>query len=589
MFVRAIALKILLPAIACATTIASHGLASLAPRMHMRRLLSLAIPSPPAPRLLSTRVTRSGRFLSSVNAQAASPSSAASFPRHPKQLTVALQRARTTEEVLTLHARYGRAFNQVNLAACWSRLGRIGRAEPDFEEQLAELRLQTLESVGEWGDHGLSNLVHALAKLRLSGAEWQPLWLAAERTALAQVSSFEAQATSNTAWSYAKARRRAPELFDAIAAAAPARLRAMSPQALSNTAWAYATARHPAPALLEAIAVEAAPRLGEFNTQALSNTAWAYASAGHAAPRLFDALAAEATRRLPDFSPQGVANIAWAFATARHPARPLFDAIAREAPARLSSFREQHLSNLAWSFAIAPTSAVSSAPALFDAIAAAAVPRLGEFTPQGLTNLAWAYAEVAHPAPELYEAIGHRIGSAPERHPTSCLTTVLWAIAAAGGAPRAERLDAVAEALAARLDECADQELCNAAWAFAVFDHVPRSELFGAHFGARCEALSARFSRSGLCQLHQWRIWAAERALHEGMPSPRLLERCHSAFEDGSATASSLQRAVGDGLAALGLRVEEEVQLSSGYSLDFVVDWRGQRLGVEVEIARDFT
>ncbi|EOD41788.1 hypothetical protein EMIHUDRAFT_447470 [Emiliania huxleyi CCMP1516] len=250
--------------------------------MHMRRLLSLAIPSPPAPRLLSTRVTRSGRFLSSVNAQAASPSSAASFPRHPKQLTVALQRARTTEEVLTLHARYGRAFNQVNLAACWSRLGRIGRAEPDFEEQLAELRLQTLESVGEWGDHGLSNLVHALAKLRLSGAEWQPLWLAAERTALAQ-------------------------------------------------------------------------------------------------------------------------------------------------------------------------------------------------------------------------------------------------------------------------------------------------------------ALSARFSRSGLCQLHQWRIWAAERALHEGMPSPRLLERCHSAFEDGSATASSLQRAVGDGLAALGLRVEEEVQLSSGYSLDFVVDWRGQRLGVEVD------
>ena len=36
-------------------------------------------------------------------------------------------------------------------------------------------------------------------------------------------------------------------------------------------------------------------------------------------------------------------------------------------------------------------------------------------------------------------------------------------------------------------------------------------------------------------------------------------------------------------LASLGLRPEEEVVLHDGYSLDFVVEWRGERIGIEVD------
>ncbi len=36
-------------------------------------------------------------------------------------------------------------------------------------------------------------------------------------------------------------------------------------------------------------------------------------------------------------------------------------------------------------------------------------------------------------------------------------------------------------------------------------------------------------------------------------------------------------------LAFLGLRPEEEVVLHEGYSLDFVVEWRGERIRVEVD------
>ncbi len=44
-----------------------------------------------------------------------------------------------------------------------------------------------------------------------------------------------------------------------------------------------------------------------------------------------------------------------------------------------------------------------------------------------------------------------------------------------------------------------------------------------------------------------------------------------------------MQRNVGVTLASLGLSPEEEVVLLEGYSLDFKVEWRGERVGVEVD------
>ena len=46
---------------------------------------------------------------------------------------------------------------------------------------------------------------------------------------------------------------------------------------------------------------------------------------------------------------------------------------------------------------------------------------------------------------------------------------------------------------------------------------------------------------------------------------------------------SQMQRNVSVALASLGLRPEEEVVLHEGYSLDLVVQWRGERIGVEVD------
>jgi hypothetical protein len=350
---------------------------------------------------------------------------------------------------------------------------------------------------------------------------------------------------ANTAWAFATAGHAAPALFDAIAAEAAPRLSKFSPQNLANTAWAFATASHAAPALLDATAAEAAPRLGEFSSQNLANTAWAFATAGPAAPALFDAIAAEAAPRLGEFISQDFANTAWAFATDGHAAPALFDAIAAEAAPRLGEFSPHNHANTAWAFATAS----HAAPALLDAIAFEAAPRLGEFSPQGLANTAWAFATAGHAAPALFDTF------------------------AAEAAPR--------------LGEFCPQNLANMAWSFAVADtssSAAFAEFFNHDFGLRCHVLAGSFSDEALSQLHQWWLWyASERGQSTELLSQELLQHCRGAFSARVARPSNLQRQVGSTLSSLGLDPQEEVRIEEGYSLEYVVEWRGRQVAIEVD------
>ena len=177
-----------------------------------------------------------------------------------KQLNQRLVQARRTRELLRLHAEHGGSFNNVNLATCWSRLGRAGFKE-GFTRQLGALREQTLPTLGGWGARELANLAHALGKLEARGDAWSSLWEAVARAAAQRRGEFSAQSLANTAWAYATACHAAPALLDAIAAETARRVREFNPQSLTNTAWAYATAGHAEPVLLDAIAAEAAPRV----------------------------------------------------------------------------------------------------------------------------------------------------------------------------------------------------------------------------------------------------------------------------------------------------------------------------------------
>jgi len=255
----------------------------------------------------------------------------------PRTLNGLLTKTTTARELLELHEQYGSAFDHVNLATCWSRLGRVRAGGErrwlltDDGARLSTLREQTREQLRTFGARQVANTAHALAKLALRGAAWASLWNEIERAALARRSEFGPQELPNTAWAFATAGHATPALFDAIAEEAAGKISELTPQGLANTAWAFATAGHATPALLAAIAEEAAGRVREFKPQELSNTAWAFATAGHAAPALFDAIAEEAAGRMRELNPQDLANTAWAFATAGHATPALLAAIVEEA------------------------------------------------------------------------------------------------------------------------------------------------------------------------------------------------------------------------------------------------------------------
>ena len=295
------------------------------------------------------------------------PKSSGNTPA-PRALNGLLTKATTAKELLELHERYGSAFNHVNLATCWSQLGRVrpgGERKwilSDGGARLGALREQTRERVLTFGARGLSSTAHALAKLVLRGAAWASLWNEIARAALARRSEFEPQALANTAWAFATAGHAAPALFHAIGTESAGRVREFDPQNLANTAWTFATAGHATPALFDAIGKESAGRVREFSPQLLANTVWAFAKAGHATPALLDAIGTESSGKVHEFSPHALANTAWAFAKAGHASPALFDTIGTESARRVREFNPQALANTAWAFA----KAGHAAPALFD-------------------------------------------------------------------------------------------------------------------------------------------------------------------------------------------------------------------------------
>jgi len=412
----------------------------------------------------------------------------------PRQINELLKDVTRARELLGLHEQHGQSFNYVNLATCWSRLGRMRGADrswlrSDYGVPLLALREQTTDQVRTLGARQLSNTTHAIAKLDLRGTAWGSLWKELEGAALARRSDLSPQDLANTAWAFATAGSATQAPFDAIGNEAAGRVRDFNPQNLSNTAWAFATAGHAAPALFDAIGMESAGRMDEFKPQNLANTAWAFATAGHPAPALFDAIGREAAGRVREFKPQELSNTAWAFATAGHAAPALFDAIGREAAGKVLEFNPQALANTAWAFA----KAGHAAPALFDAIGTESARQVREFNPQALANTAWAFATAGHAAPALFDAIGKE---------------------AAG-----------------RVHELKPQDLASTAWAFAKAGHAAPA-LFDQHFARRCDALADEFNVKDLCQLHQWHLWyVGERACSDGLLGAALLARCEAAFQ----------------------------------------------------------
>jgi hypothetical protein len=319
---------------------------------------------------------------------------AAQPQRHPKQLTSLLTHTADADAVLGVHAQYGKSFNEINLATCWSALARVSSASQrrqwqDDASVLAALRSQTASRLSRLDARSIASTAHSLARLGLHGAEWDGLWSELCTVAAGQVSKFEAQGLTMTAWAFARRGQPAPVLFDSIAAEAAPRLSDFKPQELANTAWAFAASGHAAPALFDALSASARTQLLSFKPLELSSLAWSFATTGHAASALFDAISVACPAQLSTYSAQSLANLAWAFAKQGHRSPPFFQALARASMSRLAEFKPMELANLAWACARAEY----EDDLFYDQLEYVCRVRLAEFKAQELAGVAWAFSK----------------------------------------------------------------------------------------------------------------------------------------------------------------------------------------------------
>jgi RAP domain/FAST kinase-like protein, subdomain 1 len=513
----------------------------------------------------------------------------------------------TVSDILDDYMKRREKLKPHELAATWNKLGKAIQNSRRREERQSfwvdhKAILQTLvdqtiqKSADEFNGRSTATVTHSLAKLlhltdlkRLGGG-LQSLWgILHTRTQLLLLrsNSFNAQEISNIIWAYGKADgliKVDDRLLDALAKTALNNIADFEPQSLSNMVWSFATMSHEAPSLFDAIASAAQARINEFKPQELSNMVWSFATLKHEAPALLDDIASAAPLRINEFKPQELSNMVWSFATMNHEAPSLFDAIASAAQARINEFKPQGLSNMVWSFATMS----HEAPSLFDAIAKAAPVRINEFNPQDLFNTSWAYATLNHEAPLLFDAIAQAASVCIRDFNPQELANTAWSFAKLShNAPLL--FDAIARAAQIRINDFNPQELANTAWSFAVFNiephsFIPANSQFAQTLLSRDPSMF--FGVEELCQLHQFLLWCKEQtgAACSWFPVERS-QQCRKAFVADEVAPSRLQNDVVAALEKLQdvSHVEVEVLTESGYSIDAVAVFQGNRIGIEVD------
>ncbi|EJK61674.1 hypothetical protein THAOC_17795 [Thalassiosira oceanica] len=244
----------------------------------------------------------------------------------------------------------------------------------------------------------------------------------------------------------------------------------------------------------------------------------------------------------------------------------------------LDSFNPHDLSNTAWAYATAG----ESHSELFEKIGDHVAGRisLDSFNPQALSNTAWAYATARRFHSRLFEELSTEAVVSREYFGGQEVANFLWACATV--VYTGERLFlAFAPVVESKLDECNEQGLANIAWAYSVAN-VASEDLFNEGYVGAFALNEKDFSAEGLVQLHQWQLWQQE--IESGIELPQSLqEKCRKAFTSASYSESILQNGVVRELKAVGLDVDEEVLLGSGYRVDALVNVGDRGVAIEVD------
>ncbi|EJK46207.1 hypothetical protein THAOC_35135 [Thalassiosira oceanica] len=437
---------------------------------------------------------------------------------------------RTCQTVVELAGLACRSLDSMSnraIAAFWSGLPRLlhkrGAQDPNLEENLRCVIGTTCTRMHSFQSRDLAQTSLGIAKTISQVSRGDQLYQADDPCQIIRGLFVKGSQCSS--------------IFDRIASSAAVVLNEFEARHLSNLIYSFGLVElNPdigGETLFNVFGKTAVRILQTFKPQELSNMLWAFVKVDAKNSRLFQETGGVISGMdLDSFKPQEQSNILWSFAKSGEANPELFRVLGNHIVARrLNDFQPQHLSNIAWAFATAGV----SHPILFKKIRdhIAGQDRLNLFNPQNLSNITWAFATAGDSHPEVFKKIGDHIAGLNS------------------------------------LDSFKAQALSNIAWAYSVAN-VPSEGLFNECFAGACSSKEETFPEEELRQLHQWQLWQQE--LKSGMELPHSLkEKCRNAFISSSYSESKLQNDVVDELKAIGLDLEVEVLLESGYRVDALV------------------
>jgi len=375
-----------------------------------------------------------------------------------------IRNCQSLQDLLELHKMNKNRMLPFHVSSCWNRASHLIRIQDKIinktkkndtivndnnensRAMLFPLMKQTIATIDKFNTRSLTTTLNGMTRMSSSLRHQktttmypeEELWktlekkvamVAASTTNNKNSTSLSPHDIGNIFWSFAKAGRRAPELFDLLTMKiiSNGMLDTFTTQSISNMIWAYAKVGHVFPEFLDIIAQTAITKIQDFTPYELSNIVWAYAKSHHDAPELFDAVAQRLIRnnaRVPpsstnnnnnnhhtfieELKPRDVATIVWSYAKADHPALPeLFDALLSKKDiitSNINFYQPKDVSKMAWAYAKATASSSQTTKSaedqkllLFDAIAQHIIKNPTSFTKSHLiSTLLWSYAKVGY-------------------------------------------------------------------------------------------------------------------------------------------------------------------------------------------------
>jgi len=305
------------------------------------------------------------------------------------------------------------SFTGINTHVAWGGLKQMGDfriiADPIFMAFLKQTtdRMRSdggREGAGFFQIQNYSNIIHSVAKMRVSAEDASGLVEEVKRKGVWIVNNGKPREVANTAWAFATMGVDAPDFFEALDNNGEWLVENGEPQEVTNAAWACARLGVNAPKLFAAIDNHGDWLVECGTPQALSNTVWACAKLSTQAPKLFAAVDKKGMWLVDGGSPQAVSNTALAFAKLGVQAPILLDAIEKKAEWLVNEGTPQALSNVAWACAKLGI----NAPKIFGALDQKGEWLLAHGLPQNVSNVAWACGTLGVEAPVLFSAIEER-------------------------------------------------------------------------------------------------------------------------------------------------------------------------------------